>query len=130
MAGAGGHRSVRQPPVQSGSAAESVLQDSSRLPIAAERATRAEILVLTRTEHGRQAPRPTSSRFQIASARSASLQFHLMNNVWLRRCDSFAEEAKADRDFWAHFTADERVGIVEQIRREWMELNGRHDEGL
>jgi hypothetical protein len=67
---------------------------------------------------------------KIATARLASLQFPLMNKIWLRRCYSFADEAKADRDFWAQFTADERVGILEQIRREWMELNGRGDEGL
>ena len=53
-----------------------------------------------------------------------------MNKVWLRRCQSFAEEANADREYWAQFTPDERVGIVEQMRREWMELNGRDDEGL
>jgi hypothetical protein len=50
--------------------------------------------------------------------------------VWLRRCTSFAEEAEADREFWARFSPDERVAIVEQMRREWMEKNGRLDEGL
>lgn len=50
--------------------------------------------------------------------------------VWLRRCRSFAEEAEADREFWAQFSPDERVAMVEQMRREWMEKNGQHDEGL
>jgi hypothetical protein len=50
--------------------------------------------------------------------------------VSLRRCRSFAEEAEADREFWARFSPDERVAIVEQMRREWMEKNGRRDEGV
>ena len=50
--------------------------------------------------------------------------------VWLRRCRSFAEEAEADREFWTRFSPDERVAMVEQMRREWMEKNGQRDEGL
>jgi hypothetical protein len=51
-------------------------------------------------------------------------------DIWLRRCSSFEEEVEADRDFWACFSPDERVGVLEQMRREWLEKNGRVDEGL
>jgi hypothetical protein len=51
-------------------------------------------------------------------------------DIWLRRCSSFEEEADADIDFWSRFSPDERVGVLEQMRREWLESNGRVDEGL
>ncbi|MCA1734014.1 MAG: hypothetical protein LC732_10490 [Acidobacteria bacterium] len=51
-------------------------------------------------------------------------------DIWLRRCASFAEEAEADAEFWRRFTPGERVSILEQMRREWLESNGRVDEGL
>jgi hypothetical protein len=54
----------------------------------------------------------------------------LAMDIWLRRCLSFEEEADADREFWARFSPDERVSILEQMRREWLERNGRVDEGL
>ncbi len=49
---------------------------------------------------------------------------------WVRRCSSFAEEADADREFWAGMTANERVAVVEQMRNEWWDRNGGRDEGL
>ncbi len=51
-------------------------------------------------------------------------------NAWIRRGCFFAEEAEADREFCARFSPDERVAIVEEMGREWMEKNGRRDEGL
>ena len=51
-------------------------------------------------------------------------------DVWFRRCNSFAEEEIADLEFWTQFTPDDRVRILEDMRREWLEANGRHDEGL
>ena len=51
-------------------------------------------------------------------------------DIWLRRCDSFAEERDADDEFWARFSPDERVSILEDMRREWLDRNGRADEGL
>jgi hypothetical protein len=53
-----------------------------------------------------------------------------MRDVWIRRCDGFAEEAEADAQFWAAMTPDERVAVVEQMRSEWWSINGRCDEGL
>jgi hypothetical protein len=50
--------------------------------------------------------------------------------TWLRRCGSFAEEADADAEFWRRFAPDQRVSILEQMRREWLENDGRVDEGL
>jgi hypothetical protein len=50
--------------------------------------------------------------------------------IWLRRCESFEEEQEADAEFWSRFTPDERVSILEQMRREWLEKHGRVDEGL
>ena len=50
--------------------------------------------------------------------------------IWLRRCASFDEEQEADAEFWSRFTPDERVSILEQMRREWLEKHGRVDEGL
>ena len=50
--------------------------------------------------------------------------------IWLRRCASFDEEREADAEFWSRFTPDERVSVLEEMRREWLERNGRVDEGL
>lgn len=38
---------------------------------------------------------------------------------WLRICDSFAEEAEADREFWQQYSAEERVALIDQMRHEW-----------
>jgi len=43
--------------------------------------------------------------------------------VWIRKCESFEDERRADREFWDRMSPDERVGIVEQLRREWWERN-------
>lgn len=51
-------------------------------------------------------------------------------DIWLRRCDSFAEESEADAEFWDGFSPDERVSILEEMRHEWLRKNGRSDEGL
>jgi hypothetical protein len=51
-------------------------------------------------------------------------------DIWLRRCDSFAEEREADAEFWDAFSPDERVSILEEMRNEWLQRNGRSDEGL
>ncbi|HVT04505.1 MAG TPA: hypothetical protein VHL58_14150 [Thermoanaerobaculia bacterium] len=49
---------------------------------------------------------------------------------WIRRCSSFAEEAVADAEFWAGFSPDERVAILEEMRQEWLDEHGQSDEGL
>ena len=56
-------------------------------------------------------------------------RYNVAVDIWLRRCSSFEEEADADRDFWARFSPDDRVGVLEQMRREWLERHGRVDEG-
>jgi len=40
--------------------------------------------------------------------------------LWFRRCATFEEEAEADRDYWRQFSADERLALVEDLRRDWM----------
>jgi hypothetical protein len=51
-------------------------------------------------------------------------------SVWLRRCTSFAEEARADRDFWAALTGDERVAAIEELRIQYLRMRGQRDERL
>jgi predicted nucleotidyltransferase len=43
-------------------------------------------------------------------------------NVWFRRCTSFEEEAQADRDFWLQYSPDERVTLMEEMRKEWADM--------
>lgn len=43
-------------------------------------------------------------------------------NVWFRRCTSFEEEAEADREFWLQYSPEERVALVEEIRKEWADM--------
>jgi hypothetical protein len=50
--------------------------------------------------------------------------------IWLRRCSSFAEEAAADREFWARMTGEERVEALEDLRREAWRVTGERLEGL
>jgi ABC-type nitrate/sulfonate/bicarbonate transport system substrate-binding protein len=50
--------------------------------------------------------------------------------VWIRKCASFDEEARADREFWAAMTPDARVAVVEQLRREWAATSGHPEERL
>jgi hypothetical protein len=50
--------------------------------------------------------------------------------VWLRKCASFEEDRQADREFWAAFTPDARVALVEQIRQDWTRISGQPLERL
>jgi hypothetical protein len=50
--------------------------------------------------------------------------------VWVRRCNSFAEEARADREFWAAMTGDERVEALEDLRHSAWKVTGERLEGL
>ena len=50
--------------------------------------------------------------------------------IWLRRCADFAEDAAADRAFWAVLTPDERVATIASLRAEWLTMRGLRDEGL
>lgn len=50
--------------------------------------------------------------------------------LWVRKCSSFAEENRADLEFWQRMTPDERVATVETMRREWWEQQGDGEQGL
>jgi hypothetical protein len=50
--------------------------------------------------------------------------------IWLRKCSSFAEEARADREFWARMTGEERVEALEDLRREAWKVTGERLEGI
>ena len=50
--------------------------------------------------------------------------------IWLRRCSSFQEESDSDADLWMQMSPDERVAVLEQMRQEWLEEHGEHDQGL
>lgn len=54
----------------------------------------------------------------------------LMKNLWVRRLASFEEEAAADAEFWARMTGDERVAVVNQMRREAAMRQGLEHDGL
>lgn len=41
--------------------------------------------------------------------------------VWVRKVAGFDQEKRADREFWAQLTPDQRVAVVEDLRREWIE---------
>jgi hypothetical protein len=49
---------------------------------------------------------------------------------WFRLLKSFENDARAEAEFWAKMTPDERVGVVEELRAEWWELNGMTAEGF
>jgi hypothetical protein len=51
-------------------------------------------------------------------------------SVWVRRPASFAEEARADREFWATLTPDQRVAVIDELRKEWLRQRGAGNEGL
>ena len=53
-----------------------------------------------------------------------------MRDIRLRPYESFAEEAEGDAEFWLQMTPEERVELVEVMRREWQERNGQPDERL
>lgn len=53
-----------------------------------------------------------------------------MPELWFRKLDSFADEAEADREFWARMTPSERVAVIEDLRQDWLKMKGLPDEGL
>jgi hypothetical protein len=50
--------------------------------------------------------------------------------LWVRKCSSFEEEAKADREFWARFSPEERVAMVEELREEEWRRRGEGEPRL
>ncbi len=50
--------------------------------------------------------------------------------IWIRKCVSFAEDRQADREFWAAMTPDQRVAVVEQLRKDWALISGHPEERL
>jgi hypothetical protein len=53
-----------------------------------------------------------------------------MRNMAVRRFDSFKEEQKANREYLAAVTPDDRVAMVEQLRRDWATISGQIEERL
>jgi hypothetical protein len=53
-----------------------------------------------------------------------------MRNIVVRRFASFEEEQKADREYWATVPPDDRVAMVEQLRRDWAVFSGQPEERL
>lgn len=53
-----------------------------------------------------------------------------MAEPWFRKLDSFADEAEADREFWAQMTPNERVAVIDDLRRTWLKMKGLPDERL
>jgi hypothetical protein len=54
-----------------------------------------------------------------------------MDRLRVRKFSSFAEEAVADRESYRQMTADERVAIVDELRRQWADrFEGERHEGL
>jgi len=43
--------------------------------------------------------------------------------IWFRRCATFEEEAEADREYWRQFSADERLALVDDLRRDWTRMS-------
>jgi len=41
-----------------------------------------------------------------------------VRELWFRKCASFEEEAEADREYWAQFSPDEKVALIEDLKRE------------
>jgi hypothetical protein len=50
--------------------------------------------------------------------------------IWVRKSRSFADEAIADREFWAQMTGDERVEALENLRQEAWKVTGERLERL
>ncbi len=50
--------------------------------------------------------------------------------IWIRECVSFAEDRQADRESWAAMTPDQRVAVVEQLRKDWTLISGHPEERL
>jgi hypothetical protein len=53
-----------------------------------------------------------------------------MRNIQVRRFSSFEEEQKADTEYWAAIPPDDRVAMVEQLRRDWAIFSGQTEERL
>ncbi|HBL27830.1 MAG TPA: hypothetical protein DD490_13410 [Acidobacteria bacterium] len=53
-----------------------------------------------------------------------------MQDIWLRKCSSFEEEEEADREFWAQMTGNERVQVLEQMRRDAWKVTGERPQGI
>jgi hypothetical protein len=41
---------------------------------------------------------------------------------WVRVCNSWEEEAEADREYWLRFSPDERVALIDTMRVEWADM--------
>jgi hypothetical protein len=53
-----------------------------------------------------------------------------MRHIVVRCFDSFKEEQKANREYLAAVTPDDRVAMVEQLRRDWATISGQIEDRL
>ena len=53
-----------------------------------------------------------------------------MEEIWVRKCSSWEEEAQADREFWAGMSPDERVEAIDGIRQTLFAMRGESEERL
>jgi hypothetical protein len=65
-----------------------------------------------------------------ARSRGSDIMAAQMRNLVVRRFSSFEEEQKADREYWAAIPPDDRVAMVEQLRRDWATFSGQTEERL
>jgi hypothetical protein len=42
--------------------------------------------------------------------------------VWVRKCASFEEEAEADREYYARYTPDERLAMIDELRNDLVRM--------
>ena len=65
-----------------------------------------------------------------APSRGGDIMAAQMRNIVVRRFSSFEEEQTADREYWAAIPPDDRVAMVEQLRRDWATFSGHTEERL
>ncbi len=70
--------------------------------------------------HGRVRPRH----------RYRSARLGAMDKVWVRRFSSHEEAERAECEFWAQMTGDQRIEALEEMRRDAWKVTGERLEGL
>ena len=48
-----------------------------------------------------------------------------MRKLWVRKLSSWEEEAEADREYWAQYSGDEKVALIESLKDTWDSMRGR-----
>ena len=50
-----------------------------------------------------------------------------VREIWFRKCATFEEEAEADREYWAQFSADEKVALIGNLKHRWAMMSNASD---